>query len=88
MEYVHVMQLPDQMNVFCVVMHYVQQNEAKHVLSWSRKGNGMLDTLIKDWPHRICSCDAASGSDERIPCGYALRTTEWSKTRIKLKSKG
>ena len=65
------------MNVIHVVMCYVVQwNERKHVLSQSQRGDGMLDTLIKDRPHGIHSCDAASGSNECIPCGYALHTTE------------
>ena len=47
MEYIHVMRKPHHMNVFRVVMSYIiQWNEAKHILSRSRRGNGVLDTLI------------------------------------------
>ena len=70
------------------LLHYVQQNEAKHRLSWSQKGNGMLDTLIKDRLHGIRSCDVASRSNKHIPCGYALCTTEWSKHILSWSWKG
>ena len=78
------MQKPCHMNVFCAVMCYIiQWNEAKHELSRSWKGNGMLDTFItKDWPH-------GATSHECILWGYVLHCTmEWSKTWIKLKLKG
>ena len=79
------------MNVFrAVICYVVQWKEAKHVLSQRDNINGMLDTFItKDRPHGIRSCDVASVSHGRTPCGYLLRSTiEWSKTYIKSKSKG
>ena len=67
-----------------VFMHYiVQWNEAKYVLSWSWRGNGMLNTFITNDQPR------GAASHERIPCGYVLHhTTEWRKTWIKSKLKG
>ena len=61
--------------------YVIQWNGAKHALSWSWRGNGMLNTFItKDWSH-------GAASHECIPCGYVLcHTTEWSKTCI-IKSK-